>query len=131
LRQIRLTSLELLLCQFLSDRGTREVRDLVNDLLIALGSERISFSHHLDDPFLHGDQGFYAFAVSDINTGSITTCAPLARTRKREVSYVMKLSRSFVECLAAGEFRRRAVKTLVVRMLSHLLKSAPVKSIRL
>jgi hypothetical protein len=101
------------------------VRDPVNDLLIALGSERISFSHHLDDPFLHGDQGFCAFAVSDINTGSISTCAPLARTRKREVSYVMRLSRIFVECVAAGEFRRRAVKT------SHLLKSAPVKSIRL
>jgi hypothetical protein len=49
------------------------VRDPVNDLLIALGSERISFSHHLDDPFLHGDQGFCAFAVSDINTGSIST----------------------------------------------------------
>src|SRR6202048_162823 len=35
--QIRLTSLELLLCHFLLDCGTSDVRDLVNDLLIPLG----------------------------------------------------------------------------------------------
>jgi hypothetical protein len=33
-------------------------------------SERIPFSHHLENPFLHGDQGFCALAVFDINSGS-------------------------------------------------------------
>jgi hypothetical protein len=43
--QIRLTSLQLLQCQFLLDRDTREMRDLVNGLLITLGRSARRATH--------------------------------------------------------------------------------------
>jgi hypothetical protein len=53
--------------------------------LSSISASEFPLANHLEDPFLHGDQGFRAIAVFDINTGSIPLTLLWRETRMREV----------------------------------------------